>query len=138
MDTFSKEKRSAIMGRIRSQNTKPELAVRRLLHASGLRFRLHVATLPGKPDIVLPKHKAVVFVQGCFWHGHDCRRGKAPSSNTAFWSQKLTRNVARDKNNIAALEGLGWRVFIVWECGLRSSVGQAISLLRAGITSYAA
>lgn len=115
-DVFNAAKRSEIMRQIRSTNTQPELAVRRSLHASGFRYRLHVATLPGKPDIVLPKHRAVILVQGCFWHGHGCKGVRIPSSNKDYWIPKLARNMARDKGNIAALKSLGWRVFVIWEC----------------------
>lgn len=130
-DVFSVAKRSAIMRRIRSKDTKPELAARRLLHASGLRYRLHVSNLPGKPDIVLPKHRAVVCVQGCFWHMHNCRRGRVPSSNTSYWPQKLERNAARDSRNISALEVLGWRVFVIWECDVKHGADDVIRALGA-------
>lgn len=113
------EARSRIMRAIRSKNTAPELAVRRLLHAAGYRFRLHRSDLPGKPDIVLSKHKAVIFVHGCFWHQHPnpvCRNAQIPRSNTAYWSPKLARNVARDREAAERLESLGWRILTVWEC----------------------
>jgi DNA mismatch endonuclease (patch repair protein) len=116
-DVFSPEKRSAVMRAVKSSDTKPEIAVRKALHALGYRYRLNVKTLPGKPDLVFPKHRAVIFVHGCFWHGHSCKRGKrVPKTNTAYWTEKIARNKARDKKNTAALKKLGWRVITVWEC----------------------
>lgn len=117
MDNKSKADRSANMRAVRSIDTKPEIAVRRLLFAEGFRFRLHVNTLPGKPDIVLPKWKTVVFVNGCFWHVHQgCPRASRPNSNTGFWDAKLARNQARDREEHEALISAGWRVLVVWEC----------------------
>ncbi len=119
-DVFSPEKRSAVMRAVKSTDTKPEIAVRKALHALGYRYRLNVKTLPGKPDLVFPKHRAVIFVHGCFWHGHSCKRGKrVPKTNTAYWTEKIARNKARDKKNTAALKKLGWRVITVWECELK-------------------
>lgn len=120
MDVFTKEKRSQIMSRISGKNTKPEIAVRSLLHRLGYRFRLHRKDLPGKPDIILPKHKKVIFVHGCFWHGHkDCSRSKRPSTNESFWRKKLDRNIKRDKENIDSLKQLGWQVLIIWTCEVK-------------------
>lgn len=116
---FSKERRSEIMGRIKGRDTKPEILVRRLLHRMGLRFRLCRKDLPGQPDIVLSKLKTAVFVHGCFWHGHDCKKGSAhrkPKSNQAYWVTKLGRNVARDAEHARALEELGWKRVVVWAC----------------------
>jgi len=108
------------MSRIKGQNTKPELVVRSLLHRLGYRFRLHRATLPGKPDIVLPRFKTVIFVHGCFWHRHkDCRFAYTPKSRTDFWLKKLGSNVIRDIQVTSDLEILGWRVITIWECELR-------------------
>lgn len=116
-DVFSPEKRSRIMAKVRGKNTKPELTVRSLLHRMGHRFRLHVSKLPGKPDIVLPRHKKIVEVRGCFWHGHvHCKRSSLPDTNRPFWEQKITRNKERDENNLAELERMGWEVLVVWEC----------------------
>lgn len=118
------EARSRIMRAIKSKDTAPELTVRRYLHAAGYRFRLHRADLPGRPDIVLPKHKAVIFVHGCFWHQHsskNCRNGKLPQSNTAYWTPKLSRNLERDTAAAAALRKAGWRVLTVWECETKLS-----------------
>jgi len=117
-DFLSPEERSRRMSRIRGRDTAPELALRKALHALGLRFRLH-ARLPGKPDIVLPRHKAAIFVHGCFWHRHDgCKVASTPKSNTAFWEEKFQRNVARDRRVTSQLEAAGWRVLVAWECQL--------------------
>ena len=116
-DRYSRQKRGAIMARVRAANTRPELAVRQLVHRLGYRFRLHRRDLPGTPDLVLPKYRAVVFVHGCFWHQHDCPRGRRqPASNQAYWTPKLARNVARDATAQRALHQLGWRVLTIWEC----------------------
>jgi DNA mismatch endonuclease (patch repair protein) len=105
------------MSRIRSKDTKPEQTVRRMLHALGFRFRLHAKRLPGKPDIVLPRHKKVIFVHGCFWHSHGCRvGGKPPATRGQFWEAKLSRNAARDKTAVMQLWQMGWQVLVVWEC----------------------
>jgi DNA mismatch endonuclease, patch repair protein len=117
MDVFSREKRSQIMSLVSGKNTKPEMAVRSLLHNLGFRFRLHRKNLPGKPDITLPKYKKVIFVHGCFWHGHaDCSRSKRPSTNEEFWCEKLDKNIERDKTTVNALKELGWDVLTVWTC----------------------
>lgn len=116
-DIVSPETRSRMMGRIRSRDTKPELAVRSLCHSMGLRFRLHRKDLPGSPDLVFPKHRLCLFVHGCFWHGHyGCKYAYTPKSRPEFWLPKLARNKERDEQNSAALVTLGWRVFVVWEC----------------------
>lgn len=104
------------MGRIGSKDTQPELSVRRLLHGLGYRYVLHDRRLPGKPDLVFPARRKVVFVHGCFWHGHDCGRGFRPSRNALFWAAKIDGNKCRDRRNAAALRALGWRVMTVWEC----------------------
>lgn len=106
------------MSRIGGKNTKPEIAVRSILHRSGYRFRLHDRTLPGTPDIVLRKRKAVVFVHGCFWHGHSCKRNRMPKSRKAYWEKKIDGNRRRDARNRNRLRALGWRVVVVWECEL--------------------
>lgn len=117
MDIWSKEKRSAVMSRIRSQNTKPEKKLRSWLYANGLRFRIHVKDLPGKPDFVLSKYKTAIFVHGCFWHFHkDCREGRIPNTNSKFWQEKLLKNIARDEKHQLKLKELGWRVIVAWEC----------------------
>lgn len=107
------------MAGIKSGNTKPEIFLRRLLHLEGFRFRLHRKDLPGRPDIVLPKYKAVIFVNGCFWHGHeDCKHFRLPKSRTEFWQRKIDSNIVRDKKNMAACIEMGWNVLEVWECSL--------------------
>lgn len=122
MDRLSKEHRSWNMSRIRAQDTSPELLVRSLLHRSGFRFRLYRRDLPGSPDIVLPKHKVVVFVHGCFWHRHPgCRLAAAPQSRQQFWRQKFRTNVRRDRRNVSQLITLGWHVITIWECETRDS-----------------
>ena len=121
-DHLSREQRSWNMARIRSGNTKPELALRSMLHRNGFRFRLHTRDLPGKPDIVLPKYRTVVLLHGCFWHGHpDCKRANVPKSNKDYWTQKIGRNIARDKENERDLNTQGWQVIRVWECELRNA-----------------
>lgn len=120
-DVFSKEKRSEVMRAVKGKDTTPEVALRKALFALGYRYRLNVKNLPGKPDLVFPKHRTVIFVHGCFWHGHDCKRGaRMPKSNVDYWRKKIAGNQARDKRNVAALEDLGWRVITVWECELKS------------------
>lgn len=117
MDTVSKEVRSRNMAAIKSKNTKPEIAVRKFLHSSGYRYRLHRKDLPGKPDIVLKKYHKVIFVHGCFWHNHpNCKKSGIPKTNTSFWKDKIDKNVFRDEKNICELESDGWNVYIVWEC----------------------
>ena len=118
-DTHSKEERSRNMSHIRSTNSKPEETVRKILFSHGFRYRKNVKTLPGKPDIVLPKYKTVIFVNGCFWHKHNCPRFVWPSTNTDYWIPKIQRNVERDISNHAELASLGWKVIVVWECELK-------------------
>ena len=109
------------MSRVKGKNTKPELHVRSLLHGAGFRFRLSSDKVPGKPDIILPKYKAVILVHGCFWHGHDCPRFSWPQSNKAFWRKKIEGNRARDRRYLEELSEVGWRVCVVWECSIRGS-----------------
>ncbi len=116
-DIVSQQRRSQIMARIKAVDTAPELIVRRVLHRMGYRFRLHVSDLPGKPDIVLPKHKTVFLVHGCFWHGHTCKDGRhRPKSNTDYWNAKLDGNAARDNRNKRLLRRSGWRIVVIWSC----------------------
>ncbi|WP_260833897.1 very short patch repair endonuclease [Sphingopyxis sp. P1IMeth2] len=116
---MSPAQRSERMSRIRSTNTKPEVALRKALHRLGFRFRLHARGLPGKPDIVLPKYHTAIFVHGCFWHRHEgCKVATTPKSNTQFWVEKFDRNIRRDAAAIEQLEAAGWRVLIAWECDL--------------------
>lgn len=122
MDTFSAEQRSAVMRRVRGRDTQPEMAVRRLVHGLGFRYRLHCRDLPGNPDLVFPALRKIIFVHGCFWHGHACRSGRnRPSSNTGYWLAKLDRNKERDRLNRRRLKRLGWDVLVIWECQLRRS-----------------
>lgn len=117
MDIWDKKKRSKVMSNIRSKDTKPEILVRKMLFSKGYRFRLHVKNLPGKPDIVLRKYNAVIFVHGCFWHLHSsCRDGTIPKTRTEYWEKKLLGNKERDMKHIENLQNLGWRVLRVWEC----------------------
>ena len=118
MDIVTPEVRSRMMGSIRGKDTKAELAVRQITHGLGLRFRLHVRHLPGRPDIVFPRHKTVIFVHGCFWHRHDCAFATTPKTRTEFWLAKFQSNIERDQRNRRALVELGWRVLEVWECEL--------------------
>ena len=111
------EERSRIMRAVKDRDTKPEMIVRRMIHGMGYRYRLHRRDLPGKPDLVFPSRRKVVFVHGCFWHGHDCKRGnRQPATNRDYWIPKLQRNRARDKENLARLRQLGWKSTVVWEC----------------------
>ena len=116
VDSFTPERRSEIMSRIQAKNTKPEIVVRRYLHSRGLRFRLHDARLPGKPDLTLARYGVTVFVNGCFWHGHSCKDGRIPKTNVGYWTEKLRRNAARDRSNIRRLRAQGWRPIVIWGC----------------------
>jgi DNA mismatch endonuclease (patch repair protein) len=130
MDIWSKEKRSECMSKIRSKNTKPELTLRKALFTRGLRYRANDIKLPGKPDIVLPKYKTVIFLHGCFWHRHDgCKYACTPKTNTEFWIDKITSNSERDKANLQKLTDLGWNVLIVWECEIRHTYKRDITPL---------
>ena len=120
-DIVSKQKRSEMMSLIRSKDTKPEITVRKILHRLGYRFRLHRKDLPGQPDIVLRKYKTVIFVHGCFWHGHSCKKGKTlPKTNESFWQNKIKGNQARDNKVLQELTLLGWHPCIIWECEVRN------------------
>lgn len=119
-----------MMAAVKGKNTKPELIVRSTLHRAGFRYSLHKKDLPGRPDLALTKYKVAVFVHGCFWHGHDCPRGKRPSSNTAFWNEKLSKNVERDRRNYASLKQAGWHVVTVWECRIENDLQKLLGLLR--------
>lgn len=118
-DIVDPETRSRMMSGIRGKNTKPEILVRSLLHRRGFRFRINVRDLPGKPDVVLPKYHAVIFINGCFWHGHDCSLFRMPGTREDFWKKKIDGNRTRDRKTLEALAGSGWRTGIVWECALR-------------------
>lgn len=120
MDIVDKQTRSRMMAGIRSKDTQPELSVRRFLHRQGFRYRLHSPSLPGRPDLVLPRYRVAIFVHGCFWHRHrGCPYSTTPASNKERWARKFAANVERDRRNLAALEAAGWRVIIIWECGLK-------------------
>lgn len=119
------------MRQVHSQNTGPELLVRKKLHAHGFRFRLHDARLPGKPDIVLPKYTVAVFVNGCLWHGHFCKKGKIPGSNSAYWASKIQRNVERDNENYRQLENVGWSVVVLWTCNLNQGLADLLAFLKS-------
>ena len=121
-DVHSPQVRSRNMSNIKGKNTKPEMIVRRYLFSKGFRYRKNDIRLPGKPDIVLPKYRTVIFVNGCFWHKHDCGRFVWPSSNTEYWIPKINRNVERDKQNHKKLIDMGWKVLIIWECELKKNV----------------
>ncbi|SNR34951.1 very short patch repair endonuclease [Puniceibacterium sediminis] len=119
-DIVNKETRSRMMSGIRGKDTRPELLLRRALHARGFRYRLHVKTVSGRPDLVLPKHRVVIFVHGCFWHQHEgCRYASTPKTRAEFWADKFAANVRRDQAAVATLSKEGWRIAIVWECALR-------------------
>lgn len=118
-DTFSPAKRSQIMSRIRAKDTAPELHIRKGLHALGFRYRLHDRKLPGKPDLVFPRFRSVIFVNGCFWHGHSCHLFRWPASNEEYWKPKISRTIERDYENMGLLKELGWRILVIWECAFR-------------------
>ena len=132
-------RRSALMSRIRSSNTRPEIAVRRLLHALGYRFRLHRRDLPGKPDIVLPRHRLALFVHGCFWHQHPgCRLASKPKTRQDYWTPKLAGNVQRDQLAQEALAAMGWRVEVIWECDARKPAElerRVLEALKLGVSA---
>ena len=129
LDTVSTSVRSAVMRRVKSKNTAPELTVRRTLHALGLRFRLHSQLLPGSPDVVLPRHKVAVFVNGCFWHRHyGCSKSTMPATRVEYWAQKFQRNVQRDVLSEALLCQQGWRMLVIWECETKDKAQLEIKL----------
>ncbi|MDR0827364.1 MAG: very short patch repair endonuclease [Desulfovibrio sp.] len=127
-DVLTKEQRQRNMRNIKGKDTKPEILLRRALHARGLRYRLHCRKLPGSPDLVFPKYRAAIFVHGCFWHRHGCKYTSTPSTRTGFWEQKFLQNVRRDEKAVKELKQAGWRVGIVWECQLKKTHGNFSSL----------
>lgn len=135
-DVHDKATRSFNMSRIKGKNTKPEMLVRKFLHGKGFRYKLHDKTLPGKPDIVLPKYKTAIFIHGCFWHGHtDCKYFVVPKTRTEWWLAKINGNISNDYNAYFLLEAEGWKVIIVWECSLKSStLDKSLSELAKEIT----
>lgn len=143
MDVLTPVQRRLNMSRIRSRDTQPELLIRRGLHAQGLRFRLHQRQLPGQPDLVLARHRTVVFVNGCFWHSHGCHISRMPETRREYWQPKLDWNTQRDRDAIRTLQAAGWRIVIVWECALRGrtrlaagdAVAQVSDFIRANAGS---
>jgi DNA mismatch endonuclease (patch repair protein) len=115
-DIYSKTKRSDIMSKISGVETKPEIIVRKFLFSKGFRFRKNVKNIQGKPDIVLAKYKTIIFIHGCFWHGHNCKRGKLPVTNYQFWKEKIEKNIKRDNRNVFDLKEKGWNIIVVWQC----------------------
>ncbi len=135
-DIFTKQKRSEIMSKISSKETKPEILVRKFLFANGFRYRKNDKRYPGKPDIVLPKYKTVIFIHGCFWHGHHCPAGKLPETRKEFWENKISRNIQRDKENLKELENQGWKVIVIWQCELKNSEVKEATLTKLARTLY--
>lgn len=134
IDRISVERRSWLMSRVKSQNTIPEMIVRSTLHALDYRYTLHQKKLPGSPDLVFPRKKKIIFVHGCYWHGHYCRQGRAQSkSNVEFWSDKIVRNIERDVRNVETLEAAGWKILVLWECEIKNSdwISKAIHFLES-------
>ena len=129
-DFLSPKERSNLMSSVRTRGTAAEVYVRKAVWREGFRYRLNVRRLPGAPDLVLRKYRTAVLVQGCFWHGHDCRKGRRPATNVEFWNRKLDGNIARDAANREALQSLGWAVCIVWECRLREDTESLLARLR--------
>jgi DNA mismatch endonuclease (patch repair protein) len=119
VDTLTPDERSQRMRLVRSKDTKPEIFVRRLVHALGYRYRLHGSVLPGKPDLVFPSSRKAIFVHGCFWHGHRCRLGRVPKSGLEYWAKKIRTNRERDRSSLRRLRRLEWKCLVLWECGLR-------------------
>jgi DNA mismatch endonuclease (patch repair protein) len=123
-DVLTKEQRQRNMRNIKGKDTKPELILRRALHAAGFRYQLHRSDLPGKPDLVFPKYRAVIFVHGCFWHRHGCRFTTTPATRKEFWERKFRENVERDLRNVEKLTRANWRVYVVWECALKNKIDE--------------
>ena len=128
MDHCSKQKRSEIMSKVGQKDTKPEIQVRKYLFSQGFRYRTNVKKLPGSPDVVLTKYRAVIFVHGCFWHGHSCRSGRKPQSNTEYWFPKIEANQKRDSHKITELEKCGWHVIVIWQCEINTIAKRNIRL----------
>lgn len=120
-DIFDKKKRSEIMSKISGKNTKPELIIRKALFAEGYRYRLHRKDFPGNPDMVFPSRKKVLFINGCYWHGHNCKKAALPETNKQFWKKKIDGNVKRDKKNLDDLLKMGWKSFVIWQCEIKKS-----------------
>ena len=122
--------RSEIMSRVRSKNTKPEMRVRSAVHRAGFRFRLHRADLPGHPDLVFPRYRLALFVHGCFWHRHGCKRTRLPATNRAYWCKKFSRTIERDRRTLQQLKEMGWATAVIWECELESGISCLMDILR--------
>jgi len=132
VDIWSKQKRSNVMSKIRSKDTKPEKILRSSLFKEGFGFRIHRKDLPGKPDIVLSKYNTIIFVHGCFWHYHkDCKEGRIPDTNSKFWKEKLYKNIERDKKHQEACEKLGWKVLVIWECEIEKELSSVMKLIKS-------
>lgn len=136
MDVLTLEQRQLNMSRIRSRDTAPEMLIRRGLHAAGFRFRLHQRQLPGRPDLVLPRYRTVIFVNGCFWHSHGCHISRLPDTRREYWQPKLDRTLQRDRDAAHALQSAGWRIVVVWECALRGRVRLAEGVALAQISDF--
>lgn len=137
IDVVSKATRSRMMAGIRGKDTHPEMIVRSYLHRHGFRYRLHLRNLPGKPDLVLPKYDLVILVHGCFWHRHsNCAKASTPTSNIDAWSKKFLENIERDRKILRKLRSAGWRVFVIWECGLKTNSEENLSWLPLAIKNY--
>jgi DNA mismatch endonuclease (patch repair protein) len=121
MDHLSEQERSSLMAKVKGKNTLPEMTIRRLIHAAGFRYRLHVKNLPGSPDIVFTPQKKAIFINGCFWHAHDCRKNLIPKTRQQFWVDKFERNRKRDTENVDKLKTLGWSILVIWECEVKKS-----------------
>lgn len=133
-DTFSKEKRHEIMSKVRSKDTKIKIRVRHWLYNHGMRYRKHCNDILGKPDLAIKKYKIAIFIHGCFWHGHDnCKNYRLPKTNLDYWQEKINKNAKRDHANINNLQNLGWRVFVVWECQIKSDFESAMQNLLSEI-----
>ena len=135
-DIVNAATRSRMMSGIRSTNTKPEIHIRSLLHSRGFRFRIHDSNLPGKPDIVLPKYHAVIFINGCFWHGHNCELFKMPTTRRDFWQTKIENNRKNDNRSVKALRSADWRVATIWECAIRGSARQDEKILLERLATW--
>lgn len=135
-DVVSKAKRSEMMSGIRGKNTKPEIMIRSALHKAGFRFRLHTGGLPGKPDLVLPRYRAAILVNGCFWHGHDCHLFKWPGSKKEFWRTKILKNRTNDEKVLTALDAQGWRVLQIWECTLKGKEKLSVERIVDEVTGW--
>lgn len=136
-DIVNAATRSRMMSGIKAKDTKPEMVIRKMLHAAGFRFRLHDKRLPGKPDLVLPKYRTAVFVHGCFWHGHEsCSLFRIPKSKTEFWEEKISQNIKRDSRNISELLASGWRVLVIWECATKGADKMTSEDMITGIKTF--